>query len=88
MRRWTRTRAGGQVGEIRRLGQPLQHLADLDPIVERVTQARVVGIGEASHGMSEFYRWRAELSRLLIERHGFGWVGVEGPPGRNATIGG
>jgi erythromycin esterase-like protein len=43
-----------------------------------VGASRFVGIGEASHGTHEYYRWRAELSRRLIEEHGFRWIGVEG----------
>ena len=52
--------------------------ADLGPLVERLAGARVVCIGEASHGTSEFYRMRARLTRELVERHGFGIVAVEG----------
>jgi protein-L-isoaspartate(D-aspartate) O-methyltransferase len=40
-------------------------------------QARVVLLGEASHGTSEFYRARAAITRRLIERHGFSIVAVE-----------
>ena len=39
--------------------------------------ARVVLLGEASHGTSEFYRARAAITRRLIERHGFTVVAVE-----------
>jgi erythromycin esterase-like protein len=35
-------------------------------------------VGEASHGTSDYYRWRALLSRRLVEEHGFTWIGVEG----------
>jgi erythromycin esterase-like protein len=38
----------------------------------------VVCIGEASHGTSEFYGWRALLTRRLVEDHGFDFVAVEG----------
>jgi len=44
---------------------------------ERFADARVVLIGEASHGTSEFYRARAAITRRLIERHGFFIVAVE-----------
>src|SRR4051794_41303597 len=40
-------------------------------------KARVVLLGEASHGTSEFYRARAAITRRLIERHGFTIVAVE-----------
>src|ERR1700709_778324 len=39
--------------------------------------ARVVLLGEASHGTSEFYRARAAITRRLIEEHGFNIVAVE-----------
>ncbi len=44
---------------------------------ERYADARVVLIGEASHGTSEFYRARAAITRRLIEQHGFSIVAVE-----------
>lgn len=34
--------------------------------------------GEASHGTSEYYQWRAELSRELITEYGYDFVVVEG----------
>ena len=40
--------------------------------------SRVVLIGEASHGTSEFYRMRARITRELIERKGFSFVAIEG----------
>jgi len=40
-------------------------------------QASVVLIGEATHGTYEFYRYRADLTRALIEQRGFGIVAVE-----------
>ncbi|MBM7502584.1 erythromycin esterase family protein [Agromyces aurantiacus] len=64
--------------EIRALARPLGTPADLDPLVARAGDARFVAIGEASHGTHEFYAWRADLSRRLIEEAGFTWIGVEG----------
>ena len=46
-------------------------------LVERVGNARVVLIGEASHGTHEFYHERAEITRRLIEQKGFVAVAVE-----------
>jgi protein-L-isoaspartate(D-aspartate) O-methyltransferase len=45
--------------------------ADLDPLLARIGDARIVLVGEPTHGTSEFYRFRARLSRELIERRGF-----------------
>ena len=44
---------------------------------DRFADAKVVLIGEASHGTHEFYRTRAAITRHLIERHGFNIVAVE-----------
>ena len=44
---------------------------------DRFGQSRVVLLGEASHGTSEFYRARAAITRRLIEHHGFTIVAVE-----------
>ena len=51
--------------------------ADLDAVVERLGDARVVCLGEASHGTHEFYRLRARITRRLIEEKGFTVVAVE-----------
>lgn len=47
------------------------------PSVIAVGDARVVMIGEASHGTHEFYHHRAEMTKQLIERHGFNCIAVE-----------
>lgn len=44
---------------------------------DRFGEARIVCIGDASHGTSEFYRGRAAITRRLIERYGFTVVAVE-----------
>lgn len=46
-------------------------------LFDRFAGARLVLLGEASHGSSEFYRARAAITRRLIERHGFRIVAVE-----------
>jgi erythromycin esterase-like protein len=46
-------------------------------LFDRYADARVVMIGEASHGTREFYLARAAITRRLIERHGFNIVAVE-----------
>jgi protein-L-isoaspartate(D-aspartate) O-methyltransferase len=52
--------------------------ANLEPLLQRIGDARVVLLGEASHGTSEFYRMRERISRELIERKGFSFVAIEG----------
>ena len=50
---------------------------DLDPMIDQLSGARFVLLGEASHGTHEFYRLRAELTKRLIDEHGFNAVLVE-----------
>ena len=52
--------------------------ADLEPLLERIGEARIVLLGEASHGTSEFYRMRERISRALIVAKGFTFVAIEG----------
>lgn len=52
--------------------------ADLSPLMERIGGARIVLIGEASHGTSEFYRMRQRITAELIQRKGFRRIGIEG----------
>jgi protein-L-isoaspartate(D-aspartate) O-methyltransferase len=51
--------------------------APLDALLGRIGDARVVLLGEATHGTSEFYRMRARITRALVERKGFNLVAVE-----------
>ncbi len=59
--------------------EPLPDLDDpaFGPLFDRFAGRRVVLLGEASHGTSEFYRARAAITRRLIEEHGFTIVAVE-----------
>jgi protein-L-isoaspartate(D-aspartate) O-methyltransferase len=52
--------------------------ADLEPLLRRIGDARVVLLGEATHGTSEFYRMRERISRELIEKKRFSFVAIEG----------
>jgi len=52
--------------------------AHLGPMLDRIGESRVVLLGEASHGTSEFYRMRAHVTRALIEKKGFSFVAIEG----------
>src|SRR5439155_19768805 len=50
----------------------------LDPVMERIGEARCVLLGEASHGTSEYYTWRTRISQRLIQEKGFSFIAVEG----------
>ncbi|EHR50345.1 erythromycin esterase-like enzyme [Saccharomonospora marina XMU15] len=66
------------VDAVRREAIGLRRVDDLDRLVERIGAARYVLLGEATHGTSDFYRWRAELTKRLITELGFSFVAVEG----------
>jgi protein-L-isoaspartate(D-aspartate) O-methyltransferase len=60
-------------------GEPLPDFDDrrFAKLFDRFAGRRIVLLGEASHGTSEFYRARAAITRHLIEHHGFSIVAVE-----------
>ena len=64
---------------IARAAEPLPGFDDpnFGKLFDRFGQKRVVLLGEASHGTSEFYRARAAITRRLIAEHGFTIVAVE-----------
>ncbi len=64
---------------IREAAEPLDAIddAELGPLLERIGDARVVLLGEATHGTAEFYRMRSRITRELITRKGFDLVAFE-----------
>lgn len=79
-----------QTGPLRAAEAPVDqlrwHAQSLPPIesadfavpFDRFGDARVILLGEATHGTHEFYAARAAITRRLIEDHGFNIVAVEG----------
>lgn len=63
---------------IRKFAQPVTASSDLDLLLEAAGDAKIVLLGEATHGTSEFYQWRAALSKRLIQEKGFSLIAVEG----------
>lgn len=57
---------------------PLRSEKDLDILMEQIGDAKVVLLGEASHGTSEYYTWRTAISKRLIQEKGFDFIAVEG----------
>lgn len=51
---------------------------DLDQLTEDIGDAKYVLLGEASHGTHEYYTWRTQISKKLIEEKGFSFIAVEG----------
>jgi erythromycin esterase len=66
------------VTAIKQWAYPLQSKEDLQPLFHRIGDARIVMLGEASHGTHEYYTWRTHISKRLIEEKGFNFIAVEG----------
>jgi erythromycin esterase-like protein len=56
----------------------LENSKDLDILLDRIGESQFVLLGEASHGTSEFYKWRTEITKRLIKEKGFSFIAVEG----------
>jgi erythromycin esterase len=57
---------------------PLATSRDLDGLIRKIGDSRIVLLGEASHGTHEYYAWRAAITRRLVEEKGFRFIAVEG----------
>jgi erythromycin esterase-like protein len=57
---------------------PYENNTDLSALIDAIGDSSFVLLGEASHGTSEFYQVRTEISKVLIEEKGFQVIGVEG----------
>jgi erythromycin esterase-like protein len=57
---------------------PLSSEKDLNLLMQKIGSARVVMLGEASHGTHEYYAWRAAITKRLIQEKGFDFIAVEG----------
>ena len=68
--------------------EPIQRIEDISlaSLIDRIGDARVVLLGESTHGTSEFYRMRARITRELILRCGFRMVAVEADWPDAATV--
>lgn len=64
---------------VRECAEPIDDIeqAAVDGILDRVGDASLVLIGEATHGTSEFYRMRARITRQLIVQGNVDFVAVE-----------
>jgi erythromycin esterase-like protein len=69
------------IEQVRRAAIPLgfnpSEPDEYDSLLEAIGEARIVLIGEASHGTHEFYRERARITRRLIAEVGFSAVAAE-----------
>lgn len=66
------------VGIIKQHAYTLESKAGLGPLFDRIGDARIVMLGEATHGTHEYYTWRMHITKRLIEEKGFNFIAVEG----------
>jgi len=66
------------IRDVRSRSHPLFGPDDLTPLLQRIGDARIVMLGEASHGTHEYYTWRSYISQRLIAEKGFRFIAVEG----------
>src|SRR5439155_4985339 len=71
-----RTNLGNHLGEV--IHATASPADVMDPLLEMIGDARIVLIGEASHGTHDFYDYRAKITKRLIETRGFTGVCAEG----------
>ncbi|PZQ53480.1 MAG: carboxylic ester hydrolase, partial [Phenylobacterium zucineum] len=66
-------------GALAAAAEPLPDIGDpgFAAAFDRFGDARVVLLGEATHGTSEFYRARAAITRWLVEKRGFQIVALD-----------
>src|SRR5215211_4916724 len=70
---------GAAVDLIQEVAVPLPDVADpsFATFVDRFADAKVILLGESTHGTDEFYRARAAITERLIREHGFTIIAVE-----------
>ncbi len=66
------------IENIQKHSKAYQGIDDLEPLIMEAGKAKYVLLGEATHGTAEFYSLRAEITKKLIQEHGFSFVAVEG----------
>lgn len=62
---------------VRALARSAEPLRDLRPLEKAVGSATIVGVGEATHGSSEFFTTKHRLFRYLVEHQGFTTYALE-----------
>lgn len=64
--------------EIIEVGKGFSEITDFSELIEKMKDKKVVMLGESTHGTQEFYQWRRLLTKELVSKHGFNFIGVEG----------
>ena len=57
---------------------PLEKEDDVAVLMREIGDAKIVLLGESTHGTHEYYTWRAAITKKLIQEKGFDFMAVEG----------
>jgi erythromycin esterase-like protein len=66
------------LGRIQEIAIPVEGTNWMDHLINSIGDARYVLLGESSHGTSEFYTYRTQITKKLISDKGFSFIAVEG----------
>jgi erythromycin esterase-like protein len=66
------------IQDIKNNALPIRGIDDLQPLLEEINGVQYVLLGESSHGTSDYYKIRAELTKKFIVEKGFTFIAVEG----------
>jgi erythromycin esterase-like protein len=66
------------ITSIRERAHPVTNISQLDILMDRIGDAQIVMLGEASHGTQEYYTWRSHITERLVKEKGFHFICVEG----------
>lgn len=66
------------INEFAAIAKPFESVEDLDFVIEKIKDKKIVMLGESTHGTNEFYKWRLDITKTLVEDHGFNFIAVEG----------
>lgn len=66
------------IQDIKNNALPISGIDDLQPLLEEINGVQYVLLGESSHGTSDYYKIRAELTKKFIVEKGFTFIAVEG----------
>ena len=66
------------VNEIEVNSYPFSNTNDLDSWLNKISKHKIIMLGESTHGTKEFYSLRREISKKLIQNHGYSFIAVEG----------
>ena len=65
-----------KITTLKEVSHEVVHIQDLAPLFDQLSDSKLVLLGEASHGTHDYYTWRTEISKHLIENHGFNFIAI------------